>query len=197
MKARDQERNISRDSLCPTEDEESYTGYSPLLENYAYARPFDTLQRGSKIEEKQQASPVTNSLSPPMSPSVLGIAQTSKHQHTSSIDAMFMPRTSSLNNQHSTPTSPTSGLGPVSIHDIMSSTPTTATAIQAPLLAFPDYAMLSELGEKFVIEVRELNKHRRIFCSIEYPLSFTGQEAVVSYLQYSPMGVNVALTFCG
>ena len=51
-----------------------------------------------------------------------------------------------------------------------------------PLLALPDYSLFSELGQRLVIEVRELNKHRKIFCSIEYPLSFTGQEAVVSYI---------------
>ncbi|KAI8150181.1 hypothetical protein BJV82DRAFT_707923 [Fennellomyces sp. T-0311] len=195
IEARDQERNISRDSLCPTEDEESYTGYSPLLENYAYARPFDAQQRKSIIkpdEQEQGELPVNNSLSPPMSPSVLGIAQTSKHQHTSSIDTVFMPRTSSLNNQHSTPSSPTSGLGPMSIHDVLMSPTnrTPATAVQAPLLSFPDYAMLSQLGEKLVLEVRELNKHRRIFCSIEYPLSFTGQEAVQLIQSFLPGAIS-------
>ncbi|KAI9270472.1 CNH domain-containing protein [Phascolomyces articulosus] len=260
-----QDRNMSRDSLCPTEDEESYSGYSPLLENYAYARPFDTqlqqqnksttsppsppqqlpqpslslLQEEDETSENEQETTVTNininnnTLSPPMSPSLLSVAQrssdiqqpqqnnhttttttTNHHHHTSSIDTVFMPRTSSLNNQqHSTPTSPTSvATGPKSIHDVLLSpinhqVPNTGNSLIThhngnntsdekeqstitPLIAFPDYSLLSEIGQRLVIEVRELNKHRKIFCSIEYPLSFTGQEAVQLIQSFLPGGIS-------
>ncbi|KAI7848144.1 CNH domain-containing protein [Circinella umbellata] len=134
------------------------------------------------------------------------------------MDAGFMPRTSSLNNQqHSTPTSPTSvmtGGEPKSIHDVLlspsSNHPNTDNSMInsnsnynntdyngneeqstiTPLLALPDYSLFSELGQRLVIEVRELNKHRKIFCSIEYPLSFTGQEAVELIQSFSPGGIS-------
>ncbi|KAI8645474.1 CNH domain-containing protein [Parasitella parasitica] len=45
-------------------------------------------------------------------------------------------------------------------------------------LANPATAFLSELSKLFVLRVKALIKSRNIFCSTEYPKSFTGQEAV-------------------
>jgi hypothetical protein len=42
-------------------------------------------------------------------------------------------------------------------------------------------AFISELSKQFVYNVKELCKSRDIFCTTEYPNSFSGEEAVVKY----------------
>lgn len=138
-----------------------------------------------------------NLLSPPVSPSLLGIspapssssAVTQSKGLDSPTAALLMPRTSSLTHQQqqqqrSLPTSPTGAAVPSSATSTtfqppLSSASNTTNAV-IPSLSFPEHYRLSELGEKFIIEVRQLNEHRRMFCTAEYPLSFTGEEAVVS-----------------
>lgn len=44
-------------------------------------------------------------------------------------------------------------------------------------------AIMSQIAQDFVDRVKQLNKTRRIFCTEEYPLSFTGEEAVVCSCQ--------------
>jgi hypothetical protein len=46
---------------------------------------------------------------------------------------------------------------------------------------YEDMSCLSVLATSFVAKVRELADMRELFCAIEYPESFTGSEAVVSY----------------
>lgn len=41
------------------------------------------------------------------------------------------------------------------------------------------YALLSVLSQDFIYGVKMVNESRKLFCSDEYPLSFTGVEAVV------------------
>lgn len=43
-------------------------------------------------------------------------------------------------------------------------------------------AIMSHIAQDFVDRVKQLNKTRRIFCTEEYPMSFTGEEAVVCFL---------------
>lgn len=44
-----------------------------------------------------------------------------------------------------------------------------------------NFALLSTLASEFVRHVQELNRIRRLYCSDEYPLCFTGEEAMVKY----------------
>jgi hypothetical protein len=43
----------------------------------------------------------------------------------------------------------------------------------------PYYALLSVLSQDFIYGMKMVNESRKLFCSDEYPLSFTGVEAVV------------------
>lgn len=52
----------------------------------------------------------------------------------------------------------------------------------------PNHAILSDLAHRFVLRVKHLNRTRRIFCTDEYPMSFTGEEAVVR--ECVPMHTN-------
>lgn len=148
-----------------------------------------------------------NLLSPPVSPSLLGISPAPSSSSPSSAAAaasqskgldsptapFLMPRTSSLTHQQqqqqqhqrSLPTSPTGAAVPSSATSATFTQPPLSSAsivtnTVIPSLSFPEHYRLSELGEKFIIEIRQLNEHRRMFCTAEYPLSFTGEEAVVS-----------------
>jgi hypothetical protein len=47
-----------------------------------------------------------------------------------------------------------------------------------------NYAFLSVLSKAFVIKIRALEHVRELFCAYEYPESFTGNEAVVSSLDF-------------
>lgn len=42
-----------------------------------------------------------------------------------------------------------------------------------------NYALLSTLANEFVRHIQQLNNIRRLYCSDEYPLCFTGEEALV------------------
>lgn len=56
------------------------------------------------------------------------------------------------------------------------------TAVATPISSFPpEYAFLSVLSRAFLRRVRGLENVRDLFCANEYPESFTGQEAIVSY----------------
>ncbi|KAI9317115.1 hypothetical protein BX666DRAFT_1857732 [Dichotomocladium elegans] len=64
------------------------------------------------------------------------------------------------------------------------------------MLSFPEYSRLSELGDKFILEVHSLNERRRMFCTVEYPLSFTGEEAVEIIKSLLPAGVPEGIGLC-
>ena len=46
-------------------------------------------------------------------------------------------------------------------------------------IEFPNYALFSYISNQFTNKVLDLNQHRKIFCSEEYPQSFNGEEALV------------------
>jgi hypothetical protein len=48
---------------------------------------------------------------------------------------------------------------------------------------FPNHALFSYISNHFINGVATLNQHRKIFCTEEYPLSFNGEEAIVSWLK--------------
>lgn len=52
--------------------------------------------------------------------------------------------------------------------------------IEESVTEIPNHALLSYIASHFINAVALLNERRRIYCSAEYPLSFTGEEAIVS-----------------
>lgn len=46
-------------------------------------------------------------------------------------------------------------------------------------------AFISELSSRFITQIKALTESRDIFCSTEYPASFTGEEAVVKQIPWA------------
>lgn len=176
--------------MCPggSDEEDDYSsGYSPLLENYS-GRPFSEILPNTKTtvddddEEEEEEEEHGKVPSPPFSPSMLSVAQALPRSPTNSVRSggvyATTTRSSSLANQHqlSAPTSPLNSMVQPSVQRL---SPLERSNRPEEVPGFPNHAFISELGEKFVLQVRELNKRRRMFCTVEYPASFTGEEAVV------------------
>jgi hypothetical protein len=58
----------------------------------------------------------------------------------------------------------------------------TATRVSALAIQGNNFAFLSILSRAFVVKIRSLEHVRELFCAFEYPESFTGKEAVVSFV---------------
>lgn len=90
------------------------------------------------------------------------------------------PRTSSLNRAASSSSRN---------HHHFFSNPTSPLAFEIPTVhealeeyEFPNAAFLSSMMHHIVKSVTTLNEHRRIYCSAEYPFSFSGQEIMVNQI---------------
>lgn len=107
---------------------------------------------------------------------------------------VFTTRSSSLNRA----TSSSSGKSIVNLNNRMVppspnktffSNPTSPLAfeinvIEESVKEIPNHALLSYMAKHLVNAVALLNERRRMYCSAEYPLSFSGEEAIVSVLSY-------------
>ncbi|KAG0170066.1 RHO1 GDP-GTP exchange protein 2 [Apophysomyces sp. BC1034] len=151
-----------------------------------------------------------DTLSPPTSPSYLSITQQARpfapnRQHITKIamenHVVYTTRSSSLNRQtsqssarslaamptirrgFSNPTSPLSTDVTQHMYEPM------VSVTECPDIFFPNYPLISELGDKMIAEVKYLNERRRIFCTAEYPRSFTGEEAVEIMRMLLPTGL--------
>lgn len=146
------------------------------------------------------SSPKTSSKTPPMSPSFLRVGSNTTNDYfrqTNSDDYIFTTRSSSLNRA----TSSSSGKSIVHVNQntqqriippspnnkYIFSNPTSPLAfeIKTPALLerqeeIPNHAFVSYIIDQFINAVTLLNERRRIYCSAEYPMSFTGEEAFVS-----------------
>lgn len=140
-------------------------GYSPLLENYSRFSntEFTHPKKASIIQDK-----VHNS-TPPISPSFLSVNNASE-------EYPFTTRSSSLNRTLS------SGSG--------QAVPLSPQFLVSGYDTLPDYALLSFISTQFVSQVKSLNERRRMFCTEEYPLSFSGEEAVDIIRAFMPSGLS-------
>lgn len=96
------------------------------------------------------------------------------------------PRTSSLNRTASTASGKSNILLPTSPRHNFFSNPTSPLAFEVRTVhetleehEFPHVAFLSTMMQYIIESVKNLNEHRRIYCSAEYPFSFSGQEIMV------------------
>lgn len=142
---------------------------------------------------------------PPMSPSFLRVSYSSTTSNNSSSnntnngtdyfrqsndEYVFTTRSSSLNRA----TSSSSGrsivhlnnnrMVPPSPNKTFFSNPTSPLAfeintVEESVTEIPNHALLTYIANHFINAVALLNERRRIYCSAEYPLSFTGEEAIV------------------
>ncbi|CAO3619529.1 unnamed protein product [Mucor fragilis] len=179
-------------------------GYSPVLENYTrfseYIPTNDTAATVPKVVH-----------TPPMSPSFLRVSHNSTTSNSSNNgtdyfrqsndEYVFTTRTSSLNRA----TSSSSGrsivhlnnnrMVPPSPNKAIFSNPTSPLAfeintIEESVKEIPNHALLSYIASHFINAVALLNERRRIYCSAEYPLSFTGEEAIDMIRGFSPPGLK-------
>lgn len=98
-------------------------------------------------------------------------------QKSNKDDYVFTTRSSSLNRATSSSTGK-SILSP----KMLFSNPTSPLAFESETPEVPNYAFLSYISSHFIHEVVKLNQRRKIFCTDEYPSSFNGEEAIVSFI---------------
>lgn len=155
---------------------ENYTRFNSTTEC------IDQPKKVSIIEEKPQNG------TPPVSPSYLSASNME--------DGLFTTRSSSLNRTTSS-SSTTAQRIPLSPKFLLSAPTSPLTFGMSAVYEsnqgiFPNFALLSFISNQFIVCVKSLNERRKIFSSAEYPLSFTGEEAVVCCMKNS--GCNEALT---
>ncbi|KAF7720621.1 RHO1 GDP-GTP exchange protein 2 [Apophysomyces ossiformis] len=173
-----------------------------------------------KSNPSPSSSPVNNALpkdtlSPPTSPSYLNIAKkiqpfASPRQQITKIamedhTVVYTTRSSSLNRQTSQSSARSLAAMPTIRRGFSNPTSPLSTDItkhmyepmisvtESPEIFFPNYPLISELGDKMIAEVKYLNERRRIFCTAEYPRSFTGEEAVEIMRMLLPTGLPDAM----
>ncbi|EIE89601.1 hypothetical protein RO3G_14312 [Rhizopus delemar RA 99-880] len=132
----------------------------------------------SIIEEKPQNG------TPPVSPSYLSASNME--------DGLFTTRSSSLNRTTSS-SSTTAQRIPLSPKFLLSAPTSPLTFGMSAVYEsnqgiFPNFALLSFISNQFIVCVKSLNERRKIFSSAEYPLSFTGEEAVDIVRSFLPSG---------
>ena len=124
---------------------------------------------------------------PPMSPSYLRVSSNTPDDH------LLTTRSSSLNRAMSTSSGKSvvqrSPFSPNNKQQFFSHpTSPLATEIRSAHhhveIEIPNHALLSYMARELIREVAFLNERRRIYCSVEYPLSFTGEEVMVNILSY-------------
>jgi hypothetical protein len=185
---------------------ENYTRFSDLAGCTAApassSAPIINKSNIPSASSSTSTSSLKTSQTPPMSPSFLRVGSNTTtnndyFRQTNSDDYIFTTRSSSLNRA----TSSASGKSiihinqsaqqrmippsPNSKHFFSNPTSPLAFEIKTPVLhereeEFPNHAFLSYMADHFINAVALLNERRRIYCSAEYPLSFTGEEAFVS-----------------
>jgi hypothetical protein len=193
------------------EYEDDSPGYSPVLENYtrfsdlagASAAPIINKSNIPSASSSTSSAAPKASQTPPMSPSFLRVGNNTNNDYfrqTNNDDYIFTTRSSSLNRAISTSSGKSiihvnqnaQRMVPPSPSKFLFSNPTSPLAfeVKTPALhesegEFPNHAFLSYMASHFIDSVARLNERRRIYCSAEYPLSFTGEEAFVSLVQYA------------
>ncbi|KAI8973328.1 CNH domain-containing protein [Mycotypha africana] len=177
---------------------------SPTFSDHAYAQP----KSKSHPQQLQQSTLTshTTTTTPPMSPSFLGISsQHGRNDHqplatttrSSSLNSnkSFSSSSSSINLKHSHRRLPAPAISPLAF-EITSPKGTTKTttskakhAKQQHFSFFfetPNYALLSYMAKHFIKGVHLLNSRRKLYCTAEYPLSFSGEEALDLISAFSP-----------
>ncbi|KAG1456664.1 hypothetical protein G6F46_000111 [Rhizopus delemar] len=151
---------------------ENYTRFNSTTEC------IDQPKKVSIIEEKPQNG------TPPVSPSYLSASNME--------DGLFTTRSSSLNRTTSS-SSTTAQRIPLSPKFLLSAPTSPLTFGMSAVYEsnqgiFPNFALLSFISNQFIVCVKSLNERRKIFSSAEYPLSFTGEEAVDIVRSFLPSG---------
>ncbi|KAI9281061.1 CNH domain-containing protein [Sporodiniella umbellata] len=156
-------------NLDKHEEEESF---SPVIESYT---KFSNAASVKKLACQQST--------PPVSPSFLRVNEAE--------DSPYQARTSSLNRTRSSSSKRSNRFHPLSPNMIFSNpnSPFEMQTVYEVEDMFPNHALLSFISKRFIALVKVLNERRRIFCTAEYPLSFNGEEALVSSMNVASEGL--------
>ncbi|RCH97324.1 hypothetical protein CU098_001366, partial [Rhizopus stolonifer] len=193
-------------------EDDSSPSYSPVLDSYArlsaYAPPPSTT---APSINKSEVSPASSTLSsprinhtPPMSPSFLRVGSPSNNDYFRQMpqpeDYLVTTRSSSLSRAMSSSSgkSIVQRIPPSPNKHQFFSNPTSPLAFEITSnhqdhqveIEFPNHALLSYMARELIREVALLNERRRIYCSVEYPLSFTGEEVMDIVRGFSTPGLG-------
>ncbi|KAI8377728.1 CNH domain-containing protein [Radiomyces spectabilis] len=183
---------------------------SSLSTASSYANPTETSSPSSS--DPSAPRPLPSHPHPTISTSTNTITNDAPKELTKvSVDehtVVYTTRSSSLNRQMSTSSEKYAGPTFMRSNNLLSpklySTPTSplathvarftseslaASHAHSPCIVFPNYTLMSELGEKFIEEVYTMTERRKIFCSAEYPTSFSGEEAMDIIRSLFPTGL--------
>jgi hypothetical protein len=154
-----------------------------------YTPPIKTIINRTPSTSSSNSSTSINK--PPVSPSFLRVGSNNSsgdYFKQQKEDVVFTTRSSSLNRTTSSASgksiisknagfsNPTSPLAfEINHHQTLHE-----TLLEGGEQDFPNHALLSFISSRFINEVTLLNQRRKIFCTDEYPLSFNGEEAMVS-----------------
>lgn len=132
----------------------------------------------STVSSTNSSSPPKIIHTPPMSPSALRIGSS---DYFPKEDYLPSTRSSSLHRSYSSPTKSSVHFAPLNL-------PTSPLAFEIKSLqdsipfsedGFPNHAFLSYMSQQLIKQVKALNEQRKLYCSVEYPLSFYGEEIMV------------------
>lgn len=132
--------------------------------------PQPPIHKSNSISSVSSTNSVKVIQTPPMSPSALRIASATDYFPPKE-DYVPTTRSSSLSRSKSA----------VHFAPVPHNLPTSPLAFEIVHEGddFPNHAFLSYMTQQVILQVSKLNEHRRIYCSAEYPLSFTGEEIMV------------------
>ncbi|OBZ90228.1 Rho1 guanine nucleotide exchange factor 1 [Choanephora cucurbitarum] len=198
-----QDPHVHRDSFSDCRTESESFNYTPAVDNYAsfsdYASPpimsptntIPTVHRN--ISPSSSTTSTKTNQTPPMSPSYLRVSSNTPDDH------LLTTRSSSLNRAMSTSSGKSvvqrSPFSPNNKQQFFSHpTSPLATEIRSAHhhveIEIPNHALLSYMARELIREVAFLNERRRIYCSVEYPLSFTGEEVMEIIRGFSLPGLG-------